>query len=119
MRGGVLPPALLFVALGLALGFAPRRAWLTSLLALLMTLAAFTLMPAPPGLADAVFAGCWVSVIATAASVHLVRGLPPWAAVAFSFNVGVWSGAVVSLSGSRLDRLRARAWVSIFWPQSW
>src|SRR5882757_9852526 len=67
MRGGVLPPALLFVALGLALGFTPRRAWLPSVCALLVTLAAFTLVPAPPGLADTVFAGCWVSVIATAA----------------------------------------------------
>jgi hypothetical protein len=27
MRGGVVPPALLFVALGLALAFAPRSAW--------------------------------------------------------------------------------------------
>jgi hypothetical protein len=118
MRGGVLPPALLFVALGLALGFAPRRAWLPSVLALLMTLAAFTLVPAAPGLADAVFAGCWISVIATAASVHLKRGLPLWAAVAFSVNVGVWAGAVVSASGSQLDLLKALPCVSILLPAS-
>jgi hypothetical protein len=118
MRGGVLPPALLFIALGLALGFAPRRARLPSVLALLMTLAAFTLVPAAPGLADAVFAGCWISVIATAASVHLKRGLPLWAAVAFSVNVGVWAGAVVSVSGSQLDLLKALPCVSILLPAS-
>jgi hypothetical protein len=86
MRGGLLPPALLFVALGLALGFAPRRAWLPSALALLLTLAAFTWTHAPPGLVDVVFAGCWISVIATAACVHLKRGLPLWAAIAFFFS---------------------------------
>ena len=119
MRGGVVPPALLFVALGLALAFAPRSAWVPSLLALLAALFAFTFLPVPQVWLEGVFLGCWISVIATAASVHLVRGLPPWAAVAFSVNVGVWAGAVVSVSGSRLDLLKALPCVSIFLPASW
>ena len=115
MRGGVVPPALLFVALGLALAFAPRRAWLPSLLALFATLGAFSLLrlPVPQVL------GCWISAIATAVSVHLVGGLSPRVALALSLNAGVWATSVVSLSGSRLDLLNALPCVLIFLPASW
>jgi hypothetical protein len=119
MRGGVLPPALLFAALGLALGFAPRRAWAPSLLTLLATLGAFTFFPVPRVWLEGVFLGCWISVVATAATVHLVRGLSPRAAITVSLNAGVWASVVVSVSGSRLDLLRALPCVLIFWPASW
>jgi hypothetical protein len=58
-------------------------------------------------------------VIATAASVHLVRGLSARLAFALSFNVGVWASAVISVSGSRLDLLRALPFVLILLPASW
>jgi hypothetical protein len=119
MRGGVVPPALLFVALGLALAFAPRSAWAPSLLALFATLGALTFLPVPQVWLEGVFLGCWISVIATAASVHLVRGLSPRAALALSLNAGVWASAVVCLSGSRLDLLKALPWVLIVLPASW
>jgi len=119
MRGGVVPPALLFVALGLALAFAPRSARAPSLLALLGTLGAFTLLPVPRAWLEGVFLGCWISVIATAASVHLVRGLSGRVALALSVNAGVWASAVVSLSGSRFDLLRALPCVLILLPASW
>jgi hypothetical protein len=119
MRGGVVPPALLFVALGLALAFAPRSAWAPSLLALLAALGAFTFLPVPQVWLEGVFLGCWTSVIATAASVHLVRGLKTWAAIALSLNAGVWASAVTSLSGSPLDLLRGLPWVLICLPASW
>ena len=119
MRGGVVPPALLFAALGLALAFAPRRAWALSLLALCATLGASTFVPVPHVWLEGVFLGCWISVIATAATVHLVRGLSPCAALALSLNAGVWASAVVSLSGSRLDLLKALPCVLIFLPASW
>jgi hypothetical protein len=119
MRGGVVPPALLFVALGLGLAFARRSAWAPSLLALVATLGAFTFLPVPQVWLEGVFLGCWISVIATAATVHLVRGLSPCAALALSLNAGVWASAVVSLSGSRLDLLEALPCVLIFLPASW
>jgi hypothetical protein len=119
MRGGVVPPALLFTALGLALAFAPRAAWAPSLLALFVTLCSFTFLPVPPGWLEGVFLGCWISVIATAASVHLVRGLSARLAFALSVNVGVWASAVISVSGSRLDLLQALPFVLIFLPASW
>jgi hypothetical protein len=114
-----LPAALLFTALGLALAFAPRAAWTPSLLALLGTLGSFTFLRVPPGWLEGVFLGCWISVIATAASVHLVRGLGMALAISLSVNVGVWASAVVSLSGSRLDLLYALPLVWIFLPAAW
>jgi hypothetical protein len=119
MRGGVLPPALLFLALGLALAFAPRSVWAPSLFALFASLGAFTFLPVPQVWLDCVFLGCWISVIATAASVHLGRGLSPRAALALSVNAGVWASAVVCLSGSRVDLLKALPCVLILLPASW
>jgi hypothetical protein len=65
---------------------------------------------------EGVFFACWVSVIITAASVHLGRGLRTWAAVALSINAAVWASAVVSLSGTRLDLLKALTCVLIMLP---
>ena len=106
MRLGVVPAALLFVALGLALAFAARRARAASLLALAATLAVFSVVPVPQARLEAIFLGCWIAVIATAASVHL-RGLGLFAALLLSVDAGIWASAVISLSGSRLDLLKA------------
>ncbi len=114
-----MPPALLFLALGLALAFSPRRAWGPSLLALLATLAAGDFVRVPQTWLEGVFFACWLSVIVTAASVHIHRGLKAWAAVVLSINAAVWASAVVSLSGSRLDLLKALPYVFIFLPASW
>jgi hypothetical protein len=119
MRGGVVPPALLLLALGLALAFTPRRAWGPSLLALVATLGAGAFVRVPQTWLEGVFLGCWISVIVTAASVHLIRGLSARAGVAFSINAAVWASAVVSLSGSKLDLLKALPCVSVFLPASW
>ena len=114
-----MPPALLFLALGLALAFSPRRAWRPSLLALLATLGAGAFVRVPQTWLEGVFFACWISVIATAASVHLGRGLKTWAAIALSLNAAVWASAVVSLSGSKLDLLKALPCVLIFLPAAW
>jgi hypothetical protein len=119
MRGGALPPALLFASLGLALAFASRRAWVPSLLALLASAAAFSFLPIPLSWLEGVYLACWASVVATAASVHLVGGLRPRVALALSLNVGVWAGAVAHLSGSRLDLLTALPCALIVFPASW
>jgi hypothetical protein len=119
MRGGVLPPALLFVALGLALAFAPRRARVPGLLAFLMTVGTLSLLPVPRSWLEGAFLGCWSSVVVTAASVHLPRGLSLPGALFLSVNAGVWASIVVALSASRLDLLRALPSVLIFLPASW
>jgi len=55
MRGGIVPPALLFLALGLALAFTPRHALVPSLLALLVTLVASALVRVPQTWLEGVF----------------------------------------------------------------
>jgi hypothetical protein len=119
MRGGAVPPILLFLALGLALAFAPRNARLPSLLAVLATTAAFSLLPLPRVWIEGIFLGCWISVIATAASVHIPRGIGRFAALAISINAGVWGSAVVSLSGTPRDLALALSCVFILFPASW
>ena len=49
---------------------------------------------------------------------HLVRGLSARLAFALSVNVGVWASAVISVSGSPLDLLKALPFVLIFLPAS-
>ena len=119
MRSGVLPSALLFAALGLALGCAPRTVWAPSLLALFAVLTAFSFVLVPRHWLEGVYLACWTSVIATALSVHFIRGLGQWVALALSLNVGVWASAVVHLSGSRLDVLKALPCVLMVFPASW
>jgi hypothetical protein len=107
MRGGTLLPALLYTAVGLALAFAPRRAWKPSLAALTITTCVLVIVPLPSGWLQNIFLGGWISVAASAASVHLPRGLNSRGAFALSVNAGLWSGGVIALAGSRLDLLRA------------
>ena len=119
MRGGVLPPALLFSALGLALTFTARGIWVPSLLALVASLVVGTYLPLSQYWLETIFLGCWISAIATAASVHLRGGLHPRAAVALSVNAGFWGGAVSVISGTRLDLLDALPCVLLLLPASW
>lgn len=116
MRGGALPPALLCAAVGLALAFAPRRAWVPSLVTLTMTTAVLAALPIPSEWLEGVFLGCWASVGATAVMVHLPRGMTPSGAVGLSFNAGLWSGAEIVLAGSRLDIVKAVACVLLLFP---
>jgi hypothetical protein len=119
VRDGVLPPALLFAALGLALGLAPRNAWRPSLLSLLASIAAVSAVPIPRTWVEGVFFGCWISVIATAASVHLDRRMSLPAALALSLNAGIWASAVATLSGSRLHMLMSLPCVLLVFAASW
>jgi hypothetical protein len=104
------------VALGLALAFAPRAVWRLSLVALTVTATSFAIAPVPRGWPDWVFLGCWLSVAASAATVHLPGGLTPRWAFAASLNAGFWSGAVIALAGSPLDLLKALPCVLVLFP---
>ncbi len=119
MRGGALPPALLFAALGLALAFAPARARAWSLLLLVATLAALSFVTVPRDWLETAFLGCWISVAVTAALVHLPRGLSMPGTLALSFNAAMWASAVVDLSGSPLDLIKALPWTLLVLPASW
>lgn len=119
MRGGALPPALLCAALGLALGFAPRRVWAPCLAVLIAVAFAASRVKVPPAWLDGVFAGCWISVVLAAASVHLPRGIGRNTALALSANAGLWSGAVIAGAGVPLDLLKALSLALLCLPAGW
>lgn len=119
MRGGSLPPALLCAALGFALAFAPRRmiAICLALLCAAATAAAFLRLG--PEAQDPVFLGCWLSVIAAAATVHLPGGVGPKTALGLALNTGAWAGAVVAAAGAKTDLLIAIPAALICLPGGW
>jgi hypothetical protein len=119
MRGGVLPLGLLFAALGLALGCAPRGDWRPGFLALLGILGAFAFLPVPKIWLEGVYLACWTGVIATALSVYFIHRSGRWVALALSLNAGIVASAVVCVSGSRFDLLKALPCMLMMFPASW
>ena len=118
MRGGVLPPALLFAALALALAFAPRRAVLSIVVAAIGALVVSRLA-IPVRWQEAVFLGCWASIALAAAAVHLPRGIGPHLAPLLGLNTGLWAGAVVAVSGAPRDLTMALPLLLSAWPLRW
>ncbi|MBI3677329.1 MAG: hypothetical protein HY243_12020 [Proteobacteria bacterium] len=84
-----------------------------------MTAIAVTFAPLPAAWLEAVFLATWISVAANAASVHLPGGITSRGALALSLNTGIWCGAVIALSGSRLDLVKALPCVFILVPAAW
>lgn len=119
MNGGALPLALLCAAWGLALAFSPRSAWCRSLTAFALTAAATALAPFPSGCVENIFLGCWISVAASAASVHLPRGLDCRWALVLSINAGIWFGAMATIAGSPFDLLEGLTGLLVVYPVAW
>ncbi|HUA24993.1 MAG TPA: hypothetical protein VMA54_12795 [Steroidobacteraceae bacterium] len=80
---------------------------------------AAALAPVPAAWSDGVFLGCWMSIVASAAIVHRRRALKNGVALALSLNAGVWSGAVIALSPSRMNLLEALPAALCAWPAAW
>ncbi len=119
MRGGALPPALLFAALGLALSFAPRRTIaLAAVLAILAAIGASFLRVATSW-EDPIFLGCWIGVAIAAASVHIPGGVRQAWAVILALNSGLWAGAVIAAAAPKHDLLIAPLAVLVCVPGAW
>lgn len=103
MRGGALPPALLCAALGLLLAYAPRKAIIPAITALVVAATAILLIRIPARFEEIAFLGCWVSVMVIAASIHLPNGPGLVWSLVLSVIAGLWAGAVVSIAGKPLD----------------
>ena len=119
MRGGALPPALLAAALGFALAFVPRRVIALALGVFAVMAVAAALLSIPKASEGLVFLGCWASVVVTALTVHLPRGLPDRLALLLAANAGVWAGAVIAIAGVPLDLVRALPWAFLALPGAW
>jgi hypothetical protein len=119
MRGGALPPALLASALGFALAFAPRRAIAPAVVAFAVVAGVASRVQPDPSWADGIFYACWGSVIVTALSLHLPRGISFWVAEGLSINAGVWAGLVIAVAGAPLDLAKSLPFVLICLPAAW
>ena len=74
MRGGALPPALLCAVLGLLLAYAPRKAVVPAITALILTALVVVAIRVPARFEEVAFLGCWISIMVIALSVHIPRG---------------------------------------------
>ena len=119
MRGGVVPPALLFAALACMLAFAPRRVRLPAVVAALLAAVAVAQLPLPPRWVEGVFLGCWASTVATAALVHFPRRLTGRRTLLLGLNAGAWAGATVALAGTTVDLAKAAPWLALVVPGAW
>ncbi len=119
MRGGALPPALLFAALGLALAFAPRRIIAPAMVLAVLAAVGASLLRVATSWEDPIFLGCWIGVAVAAASVHIPGGVRSAWAVVLALNSGLWSGAVVAAAGHPLDLAIAAPAVLLCLPGSW
>lgn len=109
----ILAAAALCAALGFALGYAHPGALGPGLAILVFTAVMGSFAPHT----DLVSLACWISVIATAASVHLPAGVGRPLALVLAANAGVWSGAVVGLD--RTGLLAAMPFALISLPSAW
>jgi hypothetical protein len=104
------------MALGIALAFSPRRAWALNIALLLLSATAVVFASVPHGCVEGVFLGCWMSVATTAAAVHAPTGLNTRGAVVLSINAGFWAGAMIALSGQRLNLVKTLPCVLVLLP---
>ena len=112
----ILPVLLLYTALGLGLAFAPIRAWGPSLIALTTAASVVATLTLPQSWREPVFLVGWITLAADAAIVYLPNGLGFRPAVGISLNTGFWSGAMVTLAGSRFDVVKALPGILLILP---
>lgn len=119
MRGGALPPALLLAALALALAFAPLRVRIVSLVVLALALVALPWLEFPHRWLEVAFLGCWASTVVNAAAVHLPAGVGWRGGLVLSLNSGLWTSAVIELTGTPSDLPKACSALIVLIPARW
>lgn len=119
MRGGVVPPALLFVALTCMLAFARPRDRLPAIAAALIAAVVIAQVPLPPRWVEPIFLGCWASTVGTATLVHFRSLLTGRRTLAVGLNDGIWAGATVAIAGTTLDVAKAAPWLVLVIPGAW
>ncbi len=98
MRGAILPDALLAAAFGFAISFSKPGVQVRTAPVLIVVALGVAMLPIAGVNDDLAFTGCWLSVLATAALVHLKGGVGPILATIVAVNDGVWAGLVTHVS---------------------
>jgi hypothetical protein len=102
MRGAILPDALLAAAFGFAVSFSKPGVQARTAPVLIVVAIAVAMVPISGVNDDLAFTGCWLSVLATAALVHLKGGMGAILATLVAVNDGAWAGLVTHVSHGAL-----------------
>ncbi|MEO6092056.1 MAG: hypothetical protein ABIT04_09635 [Novosphingobium sp.] len=119
MRGAAVAAGLLLAVLAFALAFLPRHIALVSgAIAALAALGASTFHAVQVEIA---FAGCWASLVATAACVYWPRIARPerMAGPVLGANAGLWAGLVVATEATGLTMLAVLPVMVLMLPAAW
>lgn len=119
MRGGALPAALIFAALGFGLSFAPRSVRGPALGIAAIAAVAGVHVPVDLSTTELTYLACWACVTIASASVHLPGGLSKAAALVLALACGTSAGAVIALTGSLRDLGTALPAALVIVPASW
>jgi hypothetical protein len=115
----VLPPSLLFAAMGLALSFAPVKVRMPAIAIVVVLSLVTQLYPFVADFEEPIFLACWFCVIITAASVHLPTGIGALMAFSLAFAIGLAAGAVSAIAGTQLDLAMSLPWILLVVPGGW
>lgn len=123
MRDPLLPQILLAAALGLALSYAGRDVGRQGAVILVVAAVVVALIPLPGVPVDLIFAAAWLSVAATAASVHLPEAWrlrwEPWPTRGLALNAGLWMGFLHHAGVSPFGLAFAVPFVVLMLPGAW
>jgi hypothetical protein len=117
--GGILPPALLCIALALVLAFQSRRTIWAALLLLVATASLTLVLGFPPLWQDFAVWGCWASVIVSALSLQLPWRPSALVVAGLAVNAGLWAGAIIALNGRPSDLAIALLCALLAFPAAW
>jgi hypothetical protein len=110
---------MLFAALAFALAFGPRRIMLLALAAAPIPTIVVASLALPKAWTGAIFIVCWLSVIVTAAFVHVRRPLGLNAAMPLAINAAIWGGATIASAGTASAVIKALPVLLLAFPAKW
>ena len=113
-----MPAALLCAALGLMLGFVPRRIAMIGIGLLVVVALLASRVPLPSTMTEGAFLACWGSAVAIAACVYLPWQIPNSLTLTLAATAGVCAGLVITTEGSTADLAEALPAVLIVLPSA-
>ncbi len=119
MNGGIVPSLLLLATLGLLLSRTTLRVAWTGFAGMAVTAGIASLLTLPASMTTFIFIGVWVSIILTAGLTYLPMDVARRWAIPLAIVVGIWGGALASLSDRKGDLMLALPASLLFLPGRW
>ena len=116
---GLLLPALLCAALGLAAAFATKRTQWIGMVSLAGVACITALFHFPLDWKDKILVAGWGSLMVTALSVLIPTRLSAWLVLSLAVNAGFWTGALMAVTAQPRDLAFALPLVLVAFPARW